>query len=340
MFVRVSCDRCRVSPAWTDDPAAILEGGCHQPADCAAHFVDEQLAEVKLGPDGAPYSFPRIPLFPRSEVATVATPEPAPSGYWLTLVPCIAALLVSLALASAYENAAILPILLELAAPPLVALLLYRSSGKATFVALLSLAGAAFVIDTLGVGPLSAKPLNGLLLVVGAIAGPLLLDLELADLGRMRWELVSPVWVASTFVAVTAFLLAVEFPNAKQIARREDEAIVRRLVPRLRMQGTSLVLDRLDPRLAEDAESRLLILAAGRRYDLSRASAQTVASPKNGTSGVERHGTAKPDEADGDRKKLVTLVLPLRGSRIPTEVEIEGVRGLATTYETKVALAK
>ena len=63
---------------------------------------------------------------------------------------------------------------------------------------------------------------------------------------------------------------------------------------------------------------RLLILAAGKRYELSRASAEAV----------------------GDPKQLVTLVLPLRGSRVPTEVEIEGVRGPATTYETKIALAK
>ena len=318
MFVRVSCDRCRVSPAWTDDPAAILEGGCRHPADCAARFLDEQLAEVPLDADGGRRWFLRLPPFPRSTVPALATPDSLSSGFWLTIVPCIAALLVSLAMASAYENAAMLPIFLELAAPPLVVLLFHGPSARATTVALLCLAGAALVIDTVGVGRL-ATPLSGLLLVSGAIGGFLLVDLELTDLGRtLRWDVLSGPWIAATFVAVTALLLAVEFPGANQIARREDEAIVRRLVPRLRMQGGSLVLDRLDSTLAKDAESRLLILAAGKRYELSRASAEAV----------------------GDPKQLVTLVLPLRGSRVPTEVEIEGVRGPATTYETKIALAK
>jgi hypothetical protein len=269
-----------VSAAWTDDPAAILEGGCRHPADCAARLVDEARAEVRLDPDGG-HSLARLPPFPRSEAPTGAAPDFTPSGFWLTIVPCIAALLVSLALASAYENAAILPIVVELAAPPMVVLLLYRRSATATVVALLCLAGAALVIDTLGVGRLSATPLNGLLLVGGAIAGPLLVDLELADLGRMvRWDVLSGARIASTFIAVTALLLAVEFPGASQIARREDEEIVRRIVPRLKIQGSSLVLDRLDPRLARDAERRLLILAAGRRYELSGASAETVTAPK------------------------------------------------------------
>jgi hypothetical protein len=341
MFVRVSCDRCRVLPAWTDDPAAILEGGCRHPADCAARFLNDELAVVRLDPGGGPHSFPRWPPFPRSTTPAGVELDSVPSGFWPTIVPCITALLVSLALASAYESAAILPILLQLAAPPLVALLFYRSSANATVVALLCLASAAFAIDMLGVRALSTNPLNGLLLVGGAIAGPLLVDLELTDLGRMlRWDVLSGAWITSTFVAVTALLLAVELPSANQIARREDEAIVRRLVPRLKMQGSSLVLDGLDPQLAKDAERRLLIVAAGRRYELSGASAETVIAQQGAVTRGGRDGSAKADRADHGLAELVTLVLPLRGPQIPTEVEIEGVRGPATTYETKVALAK
>ncbi|MET0154043.1 MAG: hypothetical protein ABW298_15735 [Candidatus Binatia bacterium] len=341
MFVRVSCDRCRVLPAWTDDPAAILEGGCRHPAGCAARFLNDELAVVPLDPGGGPHSFPRLPPFPRSTTPAGVVLDSVPSGFWPIIVPCITALLVSLALASAYESAAILPILVELAAPPLVALLLYRSSANATVVALLCLAGAAFMIDVLGVGPLSANPLNGLLLVGGAVAGPLLVDLELTDLGRMlRWDALSGAWTTSTFVAVTALLLTVELPSANHNARREDEAIVRRLVPRLKMQGSSLVLDRLDPRLAKEAERGLVILAAGRRYELSGESAETVVAQKSATIRGGRDGVANSHRAEHDPKELVTLVLPLRGPQIPTEVEIEGVRGPATTYETKVALAK
>jgi hypothetical protein len=336
MFVRVFCDRCRVSPAWTDDPTAILEDGCRHPAECAARLVDEHLSVVKLGVE-RPCRFSVQPRpFLASERRMTPTPTAARSGFSVALVPCVAALLGSLALATAYESAAILPTLVELAAPALLALVLYRSSPKAAIVPLLSLSAAALAIDTLGGTPMLARPVNGFLLVSAAIALPVLLDLGLIDLGRLRGNVVSGSWIASTFVVLTALLLVIEFPRANQIARREDEAIVRRLVPRLRAQGHWLVLDRLDPRLASDAERRLQILVGGRRYELAGASAETVAEPKN----VVNRSGASFDRAEHDRKDLVRLVLPLRGDRAPDEVEIEGVRGPATVYGARVALAK
>ena len=337
MFVRVFCDRCRMSPAWTDDPAAILEDGCRHPAECAARLVDEQLSVVKLGSErSCRFSVhPRPFLAPEKRVN--ATPTAARSGFSVARVPCVAALLAPLALASAYESAAILPTLIELAAPAVLALVLYRSSSKAAIVPLLCLSAAALAIDTLGGTLVLARPINGFLLVSGAIAFPILVDLGLIDLGRLlRGNVVSGAWIASTFVVLTALLLVIEFPRANQIARREDEAIVRRLVPRLHAQGHWLVLDRLDPRLASDAERRLQILAGGRRYELAGASAETVAEPKN----VVNRGGASFDRAERDRKDLVRLVLPLRGDHAPDEVEIEGVRGPATIYGARVALAK
>jgi hypothetical protein len=208
-------------------------------------------------------------------------------------------------------------------------------------VALLCLAGAALAIDTLGSGPMLARPFNGLLLVSAAIALPVFVDLELVDLGRLLGgNVVSGIWIGSTFAILTALLLVVEFPRANQIARREDEAIVRRLVPRLRAQGHLLVLDRLDPRLASDAERRLSILAGGRRYELAGASAETVAEPRSVATRDQRLGIASFDRMERDGKDLVTLVLPLRGDRAPDEVEIEGVRGPETVYDARVALAK
>src|SRR5262249_13760874 len=240
-----------------------------------------------------------------------------------------------------YESAAILPTLVELAAPALLALVLYRSSPKATIVPLLCLSAAALVIDTLGGSAMLAKPINGFLLVSGAIALPVLVDLGLIDLGRvLRGNVVSGAWIASTFVVLTTLLLVIEFPRANQIARREDEAIVRRLVPRLRAQGHLLVLDRLDPRLASDAERRLQILAGGRRYELAGASAQPVAAPRRVATRGESLGVASFDRRERDGENLVTLVLPLRGDRAPDEVEIEGVRGPETVYDARVALAK
>jgi hypothetical protein len=338
MFVRVFCDRCRVSPAWTDDPVAILDDSCRHPADCAACLVDEQLAVVKLGAERR-CRFAALP--PGSPVSEAAIPRAARSGFSVALVPCITALLASLALASAYESAAMVPTLLELAVPAVLALILYRSSPKTTIVALLCLAGAALAIDTLGSGQMLARPFDGLLVVSAAFALPVLVDLELVDLGRLLGaNVVSGVWIGSTFAILTTLLLVVEFPRANQIARREDEAIVRRLVPRLRAQGHLLVLDRLDPRLASDAERRLSILAGGRRYELARASAKTVAEPRSAATPGDRLGATSFDQIERDGKDLVTLVLPLRGDRAPDEVEIEGVRGPETVYGRRVALAK
>jgi hypothetical protein len=83
----------------------------------------------------------------------------------LEIVPCVAALLASLALASAYENATILPVLFELGLPPLVAFLFYQSSPKAVIAPLLLLAVAALGLDVFGVSAMSGNPIDGLLLV-------------------------------------------------------------------------------------------------------------------------------------------------------------------------------
>jgi hypothetical protein len=321
---------------------AILESGCHHPSDCEARFVDEQLVEVALESVEGCRALSRVPAFPpHTETTDGGTATAAASAFWLGIVPCVTALLVSLALASAYENATILPVLVELGLPPLIALLLYQASPKATIAPLLSLAVAALGLNAFGVTSMSAKPLDGLLLVTASIAGPILFDLELMDLGRLlRWDVVDRRLVPVTFVVMTAILLAVEFPAASRIARREDADVIRRLVGRITAKGNSLVLERLDQRLARDAERRVLIVAAGRTYDLSRASNETVVDQRNIETRIERHGATKSYQMKRDQKQRVTLVLPLRGGPTPDEVEIDGVRGFTTTYSERVALAK
>jgi len=41
MLCRVSCESCRVSPLWTDDPASFVEAVCRHPRGCRARLVDE-----------------------------------------------------------------------------------------------------------------------------------------------------------------------------------------------------------------------------------------------------------------------------------------------------------
>jgi hypothetical protein len=41
MLCRVSCESCRVSPIWTDDPASFVHAVCRRPRACRARLVDE-----------------------------------------------------------------------------------------------------------------------------------------------------------------------------------------------------------------------------------------------------------------------------------------------------------
>jgi hypothetical protein len=42
MLVRVSCDRCRISCLWTDEPEAFLRSVCHQRSRCQARLMNEE----------------------------------------------------------------------------------------------------------------------------------------------------------------------------------------------------------------------------------------------------------------------------------------------------------
>jgi hypothetical protein len=77
--------------------------------------------------------------------------------------------------------------------PPLISLILYRSSARVTVAAFLSLLVAAVGADTVGVDRLSANELDVLLLVTATIAAPIVLDLALIDMGQVL-RVAAPDW--------------------------------------------------------------------------------------------------------------------------------------------------
>jgi hypothetical protein len=92
--------------------------------------------------------------------------------------------------------------------------------------------------------------------------------------------------------------------------------------------------------MAEEAQRRVVIRVDGKTYGLSSASTETVLEKRKITKQIERHGAPVSRVVTRDRDERVTLVLSLKGSRIPDEIEFDSSWGPTTIYSEKVALAK
>jgi hypothetical protein len=345
----VSCSRCRLSPAWTDDPDGLLQSVCNRPFRCLGQLCDEQLGDVTPRymekRHLALWSTGAVPS--QREVVEVQRIAAAPrrrslfSTLGVLAVSCLAAALISHDLASAYESGAILSIAIELALPPLAGLLVYHSSSKSPVAVALSASIVALAIGIFGIDRVSASALDGFLLVTTSVAIPIVLDLSLTDMGKalrhdnLDWRIASLGFVVALPVL---FLLA--FPSTLRAARRSDAGLIRRLVGRTKTEGSSLVIERLDPQVATDARRRVAVRADGRTYDLSDAAVQTTVEERTIAKRVERRGVARSHKVNRAQEERVTLVLDLAGQRIPEQIEFDGLRGATTIYSEKVALAK
>ena len=355
MLLRVSCSRCRLSPAWTDDADGFLQTVCNRPFRCLAQLCDEQLGDVTprymdkrhlaLWSTGAVPSQQEvvevqgIAAAPRRRSLFSSLRRPRTLG--VLAVSCLAAALISHDLASAYETGAILSIAIELVLPPLASLLVYHSSSKSPVAVALSASITALAIGIFGIDRVSASALDGFLLVTTSVAIPIGLDLSLADMGRalrhdnLDWRIASLGFVVALPVL---FLLA--FPSTLRTARQSDAGLIRRLVRRTKTEGSSLVIERLDPQVAADARRRVAVRADGRTYDLSDAAVQTTVEERTIAKHVERRGVTRSHKVNRAEEERVTLVLDLAGQRIPEQIEFDGLRGPTTIYSEKVALAK
>jgi hypothetical protein len=347
MLSRVSCSRCRLSPAWTDDPDGLLQSICNRPFRCLAQLRDEQLCDVTPRymekRHLALWSTGAVPS--QREVVAVQAAAPRRRSLFSTLgvlvVSCIAAALISHDLASAYESGAILSIAIELVLPPLASLLVYHSSSKSPVAVALSVSIAALAIGIFGIDRVSASALDGFLLVTSSVAIPIALDLSLADMGRaLRYDNLDWRIASLGFVVALPVLFLLAFPSTLRTAQQSDAGLIRRLVRRTKTEGSSLVIERLDPQVAADARRRVAVRADGRTYDLSDAAVQTTVEERTIAKRVERRGVTRSHKVNRAQEERVTLVLDLAGQRIPEQIEFDGLRGPTTIYSEKVALAK
>jgi len=175
MLVRVSCSRCRLSPAWTDDPDGLLQSVCNRPFRCLAQLCDEQLRDVTprfmeerhLGSIGAVHAEQEVVEVQRIRAATAQrrlslfSSLRRPRTLGVLAVSCLGASLISHDLASAYERDAILSIALELVLPALASLLVFRSSSKSAVAVALSVSISALAIWIFGIDRVSATVCAG-----------------------------------------------------------------------------------------------------------------------------------------------------------------------------------
>jgi hypothetical protein len=316
-------------PLWTDDPRSFLATACEDPARCRAKVLDEQAIEVSLR-----YRETGLRHLVRWDLGAVVGIK----TFGALALANLTAALVVLALTAGYTQAEIAFAVCVVALPPLLAVVLYGGSPRSPTACFSSLLVASAAVVLPGVAR-SASPVNALLLIVSSVAVPVSLDL-------MRVESNRPVRFASppyrmavpVFLVILLPLLCLGFLRATQVARAEDARLIERLARRLKPNGDLLVIDRLSPRMAEEARNRIAVRAGGRTYDLSRATLEKIVKKRTIVTHVEHEGQTRSLDVTAARNEDLRLVVKLRHALAPGEVELDGRRGPATIYSEVVAL--
>ncbi|MBI2962686.1 MAG: hypothetical protein HYY35_02935 [Deltaproteobacteria bacterium] len=252
----------------------------------------------------------------------------------------VAAYVVAVALAGAYRDSEMLDVLVSLSLPPLVLFLVYQGSGKRFVFCVASLLISGLLFD---LGPTLGAPRVGLglvLMTIGSMAVPLVVDLLVIDMGRQ-------IHVARPFarMAQVAFLLAV-FPlagwkllDAHAIIREEDQRLVDELAAHITAQGNALVVDRLDAKTRDRALRRLAIRTSDKTYPLSDAAIESVRETRTVRKVTNAHGT-QATEVTRQQEDRMRLILKLQGTGIPEDVVLFSHRGPLTISTAKVPLNK
>jgi hypothetical protein len=329
MLLRLSCERCRLSPLWTDDPRSFLATACGDPAQCRAKVLDEQAIEVSLR-----YRESGLWHLLRWDAGAVMGIK----AFAALAIANVTAALFVLALTAAYTQAVIASPVCILALPPLLTLVLYAGSPRSPTASFSSLLVASSAVVLLGVDRL-ASPLNALALVVTSVAVPVALDLMRVDSNRpVRFGAPPYRMALPVFLVILLPLLCLGFLRARQVARAEDVRLIERLARRLMPEGNLLVIDRLSPRMAEEARNRIAIRAGGRTYELSRATLERTVKKRTTVTRVERGGETRSLDVSAARDEDVRLVVKLRHATPPGEIELDSRRGPTTIYSELVAL--
>jgi len=252
------------------------------------------------------------------------------------LLGAVAAYLVAAALGVAYRESEIVDVLLSLALPPIVLFIVYHGSEKQ-----LVFCVASLVIAGLGlaISPKLGLPRGGLSLVlmtIGAMALPVVVDLLAIDMGR-KIHVTRPL--ART--AQLAFLLAL-FPlagwklaSAHATILKEDERLVGELAGHVTAEGNMLVVDKLDRKTGDRALRRLAIRTKDKVYPLSDADVESVRETRTVRKTTNARGN-EATEVTRQQEDRMRLILKLQGTGIPEEVVLFSHRGPVMIAEAKV----
>jgi hypothetical protein len=252
----------------------------------------------------------------------------------------VTAYVAAVALGGAFRDSEMGDVLVSLALPPTMLYLVYQGSEKRFVycVASLLVSGLCF-----GVSPSLGIPRAGLSLVlmtIGSMAMPVLVDLMAVDMGR-QIQVARPL----CHTAQIAFLLALfplvgwELWRAHDTALREDRRLVGELAAHLTAEGDSLVVDKLDAKTGDRALRRLAIRTKDKTYPLSDAALESVRETRTVRKTTHAGGT-EATEVTRKQEERLRLILKLQGTGIPEDVVLFSRRGPLTIYEAKVPLAK
>lgn len=252
----------------------------------------------------------------------------------------LSAYVAAIALAGAYRESEILYVLFGLLLPPVVLFFIYQGSEKRVVFCVASLLISGLL---LGASPSFGLPRGGLSLVlmtIGSIAIPLVIDLLVIDMGR-QIHVARPL----ALTAQLGFLLAL-FPlvgwklvGAHATILNEDRRLVGELAGHITAQGNTLVVDHIDPKTSVRALRRLAIRTNDRTYPLSDADVESVRETRTVRTTTDAHGT-QATEVTRQHEDRLRLILKLQGTGIPDDVVLFSHRGPLTIYEAKVSLAK
>jgi hypothetical protein len=252
----------------------------------------------------------------------------------------VTAYVVAVAIGGAFRESEMLDVLVSLALPAVVLYLVYRGSEKRFVFCVASLLVSA---SCFGISPALGIPRAGLTLVlitIGSMAIPLLIDLLAVDMGR-QIHVARPLGLT----AQLAFLLALfplvgwELWMAHATAVREDSRLVGELAAHLTAEGNSLVVDKLDATTGDRALRRLAIRTKDKTYPLSDAALESVRETRTVRKTTHAGGT-EATEVTREQEERLRLILKLQGTGIPEDVVLFSRRGPLTIYATTVPLAK
>jgi hypothetical protein len=252
----------------------------------------------------------------------------------------VTAYVVAFAIGGAFRESEMLDVLISLALPPTVLYLVYRGSEKRFVFCVASLLVSGFCF---GISPALGIPRAGLSLVlmtIGAMAIPVLVDLLAVDMGR-RIHVARPL----DRTAQVAFLLALfplvgwELWRAHATALTEDRRLVGELAAHLTAEGNSLVVDKLDAKTGDRALRRLAIRTKDKTYPLSDAALESVRETRTVRKTTHAGGT-EATEVTREQEERLRLILKLQGTGIPNDVVLFSRRGPLTIYATTVPLNK